>query len=182
MTKKQITPKFGGPKASKHVGAKPPKSEAAKAPKSTPALTAKTTVSVNPLQPPVSTEEIIPLIDVDYKIVDPVIEFNLLEVHNWCHEKFLDKDDMPIWETNLPKYVVPLTHPGQDLITLCQKYYVPDQKEIVNADKEILFYITVESINEILQLQFDPKEVPLSIEALTQLYLGLDFPKRIVIF
>ena len=88
--------------------------------------------------------------DLDYKIVDPLVDFNLLEVHNWCYEKFLDKDDMPIWDTNLPKYVVPLTHPGQALIRLCQKYYVLDQREIVNADREILFSITTKSINEML--------------------------------
>ena len=94
MTKKQMTPKAGGSRPVKPGGSKPPKSEVAKAPKSTPALTAKTTVFVNPLQPPVSTEEIIPLTDVDYKIVDPVVELKLLEVHNWCYEKFLDKDDI----------------------------------------------------------------------------------------
>ena len=33
-----------------------------------------------------------------------------------------------------------------------------------------------------LQLQPDPQAVPLSIEALTQLYLGIDFPKRFMIF
>ena len=96
MTKKQITPKAGGSKPAKPGGSKPPKSEVVKAPKSTPAITAKTIVTVNPVQPPVSTEEIIPLVDVDYKIVDPVIEFNLLEVHNWCHEMFLDKEEMPL--------------------------------------------------------------------------------------
>ena len=62
----------------------------------------------------------------DYKIADPVVEFNLLEIHNWCFDKFLDKDEIPIWETNLPKYVVPVTHPGQDLVRLCQKHYVPN--------------------------------------------------------
>ena len=52
----------------------------------------------------------------------------------------------------------------------------------MNSDKEIPFSITVESINEMLQLQFDPMVVPLSIEALNQLYLGLDSPKRFMIF
>ena len=78
-----MTPKAGGSKPVKPRGSKPPKSEAAKALKSTPAITAKTIFFVNPLQPPVSNEEIIPLIDVDYKIADPMEEFNLLEVHNW---------------------------------------------------------------------------------------------------
>ena len=133
-------------------------------------------MTVNPLQPPVSTEEVIPLVDVDYKIVDPVVEFNLLEVHNWCHEKFLDKEEMPLWNTNLPKYVVPVTHPGQDLVRMCQKYYVPDQRSIVNANREILFSITTESINEMLQLQFDPRAVPLSIEAFNSVIFGIGFP------
>ena len=74
---------------------------------------------------------------------------------------------MPIWDTHLPKYVVPLTHPGQDLVRLCQKHYEPYQRAIVNADIEILFIITAESINQMLQLQSDPQSVPLSIEALT---------------
>ena len=77
----------------------------------------------------------------DYKIADHVVEFNLLEIHNWCFDKFLDNDEMPIWDTNLPKYIVPVTHLGQDLVRLCQKHYVPDQRAIVNADREILFSI-----------------------------------------
>ena len=89
---------------------------------------------------------------------------------------------MPIWETHFPKYVVPLTHPGQYLVRLCQKHYEPNQRAIVNVDREILLTITAESINQMLQLQSDPQSVPLSIEALTQLYLGLDFPKKFMIF
>lgn len=65
MTKKKITPKAAGSKPVKPGGSKPPKTEAAKVPKSTPDITAKTTVNVNPLQPPVSNEEFIPLVDVD---------------------------------------------------------------------------------------------------------------------
>ena len=33
-----------------------------------------------------------------------------------------------------------------------------------------------------LQLQPDPQAVPLSIEAFTKLYIGLDFPKSFMIF
>ena len=142
MTKKQMIAKVGGSKPIKHGGSKRPKSEASKTIKSTPALTTKTTESVNPLQPPIPTVEALPLADMDYKVVDPVVEFNLLEIHNWCFDKYLDKDEIPIWETHLPKYVVPLTHPGQDLVRLCQKHYEPDQRAIVNVDREVLFTIT----------------------------------------
>ena len=151
----------------KPVGSKTLKSEGSKAPKPTPVITAKSVATVNPLQPPVVAVESLPLTDVEYKIVDPVVEFNLLDIHNWCYEKYLDKDEIPIWETHLPKYIVPLTHPGQALIRLCQKHYEPDQRAIVNAEREILFTITAESINQMLQLQFEPQSVPLTIEALT---------------
>lgn len=174
MPKKQST--------SRPAGSKTPKSEGSKAPKPTPVITTKFVVTVNPLQPPVVAAESIPLTNIDYKIADPVIDFNLQDIHNWCYEKYLDKDDIPIWETHLPKYIVPLTHPGQEIIRLCQKYYDPDQRAIVNAEKEILFTITAQSINQMLQLQPDPQAVPLSIEALTQLYPCIDFPKSFMIF
>ena len=50
-------------------------------PKSTPAESSKTDIIVNPLQPPVVNIEHIPLADVDYKITDPIVEFNLLDLH-----------------------------------------------------------------------------------------------------
>ena len=127
MPKKQST--------SRLVGSKTPKSKGSKAPKPTPAITAKSATTVNPLQSPVVAAENIHLIDLDYKIADPIIEFNLLDIHNWCYEKYLDKDDIPVWETHLPKYIVPLTHPGQELIRLCQKYYEPNKRAIENVEK-----------------------------------------------
>ena len=78
MKKKQFTPKAGGSKPVRPGGSKPPKTEAAKVPKSTPVISTKTTITINPLQPPTSNEEVIPLVDLDYKIVDPLVDFNLL--------------------------------------------------------------------------------------------------------
>ena len=65
---------------------------------------------------------------------------------------------------------------------LCQQYYVPEQRAIINANKEVLLTITTKPINQMLQLQLDPQADPLSIEALTKLYISLDFPKRFMIF
>ena len=61
-------------------------------------------------------------------------------------------------------------------------HYVPDQRAIVNKDREILFSIITESINEMLQLKLDPGVVTFSVEELTQLYLELEFPKKFMIF
>lgn len=56
--------------------------EGSKVPKTTPTMTSKTSIVVNPLQPPVIDIEHIPLDDIDYKIADPIVEFNLLDIHN----------------------------------------------------------------------------------------------------
>ena len=86
------------------------------------------------MQPPVVDIEHIPLADTSYKIADPIIEFNLLDINNWCLEKSLDdQEEVHIWEYHFPKYVVPLTHPCQEVIRLCQQYYIPEQRAIVNA-------------------------------------------------
>ena len=74
-------------------------------------MASKSTIVINPLQPPVVDVEHTPLADVDFKITDPMTEFNLLELHCWSQEKSLDQEnDVFIWESNFPKYVVPHTY------------------------------------------------------------------------
>ena len=53
---------------------------------------------------------------------------------------------------------------------------------MVDANKEVLFTIAAESINLMLQLKPYPNAVPLYIEALTKLYIELEFLKRFQIF
>ena len=116
-------------------------------------MASKSTIVINPLQPPIVDVEHTPLADVDYKIIDPITEFNLLELHCWSQENYLDQvDEVQIWESNLPKSVVPHTHQCPEVIKLCQDYYSPDLRAIVNAEKEVLFTITAESIKQMLQL------------------------------
>ena len=88
------------------------------------------------------------------------------------------KDGVSIWDSNLPKYIVPITHQAPDLIRLCQLHYLPNHRCMVNKYREFLFYINVDSINAMLQMSHDPRVVSLSIEDLTQLYLDLHFPTR----
>ena len=83
-------------------------------------MSSKTSIIINPLQPPVVDIEHTPLADVDYKIVDPVVEFTLFDLHCWSYEKSLDQvEEVQIWESNLPKYVVPITHQCPEVIRLC---------------------------------------------------------------
>ena len=98
MTRKHITPKTGGPKAQKYASTKLPLLESAKINKPTPALTSYSTEVVRPLQPHVTSEESSSLIDLDYRIIDATLVFNMFEVHNYFYEKFVKKieNDIPI--------------------------------------------------------------------------------------
>lgn len=169
MTKKQVTPKSGGPKPQKKASAKIPQLESSKLDKPTRALMAESTEVFRPVQPPVISQESSPLVDLDYRIYDPSVEFNLLDVYKWCFGKYVEKNDknIPIWDSNFPKYIVPLIHSAPDFVRLCQSYYLPDQRCIVNKDREVIFYINAESINSMLQLNHDPNTTTLSIEDLT---------------
>ena len=73
-------------------------------------MASKNIVPINSLQPPIVDVEHIPLADIDFKITNIVTEFNLLELHCWSQEKSIDQaDEVFIWESNFPKYVVPQT-------------------------------------------------------------------------
>ena len=87
MTKKRVKPRTGGPKPQKPASSKLPNPKPSNINKPTPALTTDSTEVVRPLQPPVTSKENNPLIDFDYRIVDTTLEFDLLEVHSWFHEK-----------------------------------------------------------------------------------------------
>ena len=91
-------------------------------------------------------------------------------------------DDIHLWESNLPKYIFPQTFQFLEIIRLCQVNDLPNERALVTHNKEILFTIAAESINQMLQIKPRSDEAPLSVEILTELYLKLDFPKRFQIF
>ena len=71
-------------------------------------MVSKTIQTVNPLQPPLLDVDRTPLADKGFKIIDIVTDRNILELHCWSHDKFVDQaDDINLWNSNLPKYIVP---------------------------------------------------------------------------
>ena len=97
------------------------------------------------------------LADKHFKINDTVTDFNLLDIHYWSHDKFIDQDDdTHLWDSNLPRYIFPRTFQFQEIIRLCQINYLPNERALVTPSQEILFTITAESINQMLQIQPKP--------------------------
>ena len=73
-------------------------------------MASQSILSINPLQPHVLDVDHTPLADKDFKISDTVTDFNLLELHCWSHDKFIDQaHDIHLWDSNLPKYIFPQT-------------------------------------------------------------------------
>jgi len=65
---------------------------------------------------------------------------------------------------------------------MCYACYIPSQKTIMSHDHKVLFTITPESINEMLQLQPGPNLTPLSIGDLLDLYPKLNSTRLAQLF
>lgn len=91
------------------------------------------------------------LVDWDFQIKDTASFSYLLKVHYWSKEKILNQnDDIHLWESNLPRYLFPEVHPFVEIIYFCQACYIPSQRAIVTPEKQFLFTIIAESVNQML--------------------------------
>jgi hypothetical protein len=105
----------------------------------------------NPLVPPACDLDHIPMADKDYKFAKPKCEFDFFELHYWMKDIFLyQSDEIGLWESNLPLYMFPQTHPLPKFILKCQAIYLPNQRAIASPTGEIMFTITPDTIDRIL--------------------------------
>jgi len=61
-----------------------------------------------------------------------------------------NSDILGIWESNLPRYYLPSVNVFPDIIHQCCANYDPISKAVMTPSQTIIFYITAESINEML--------------------------------
>jgi hypothetical protein len=101
----------------------------------------------------------------------------------WLKEVFLDQsDEIGLWESNLPLYFFPKIHPFPEFSLKCQAHYIPEQRAVISSSGEILFLITPESIDQMMQIPRDDSASPFNLEILTELYQKMTFPQRAQIF
>jgi hypothetical protein len=82
----------------------------------------------------------------------------------------------------LPLYLFPQIHNFPEFALKFQAHYIPDQKAIVSSSGDILFFITLEDIDQMMQITHLESTSPFNLEILTELYQKMTFPQRAQIF
>jgi hypothetical protein len=137
----------------------------------------------NPFLPPPVDLDRIPLADKDYLIADTRCDFDFADLQSWLKEVFLDQSDkIGLWESNLPLYLFPQIHHFPEFALKCQAHYIPEQRAIVSSSGEILFLITPETIDQMMQISRADSASPFNLKIITELYQKLSFPQRAHIF
>lgn len=140
-------------------------------------------LSVKPVSTAHLDQDHLPLADRDFKIKDTSSASERMKLHFWWKDIFLNHDDdIHLLESNLPLYSFPEVHCLPDIMNYFQTCYIPSQRVVVASNQHLLFTITLESINYMLQVQPNPNLDPFSIEWLLELYNSIDEDKAKKVF
>lgn len=112
------------------------------------------TLNVTPITTPHRDLDHLSLADKDFQIKDLTFKETPLKLHCKYRDNYLNNADrIGLWESNLPKYQFPIVHIFPDIFHQFHANYDPKMRVVMSPDKKFIFTITVESINEMLQLQ-----------------------------
>jgi hypothetical protein len=137
----------------------------------------------NPFLPPPVDLDRIPLVEKDRLITDKNCDFDFSDLQSWLREVFLDQsDEIGLWESNLPLYIFPQIYLFPEFTLKCQAHYIPEKRVVVSSSEEILFLITPEAIDQMMQIPRTNSESPFNLEILIELYQKMTFPQRAQIF
>lgn len=127
-------------------------------------MEAPVALNIAPLNVPHKDLEWLPLTDKDFQIQDLTGDKNHLqafcEIRNSHQSNF---DLYGIWESNLPMYYLPSVNVFPNIIRLCYANYEPVQRAVKTPSGIVLFYITPDSINEMLHFKPIQPLAPLSM-------------------
>jgi hypothetical protein len=133
--------------------------------------------------PPLVNLDKIPLVEKDRLIADTKCNFNFSDLQSWLREVFLDQsDEIGLWESNLPLYLFPQIHHFPEFALKCQAHYIPEQRVFVSSSGDILFLITPEAIDQMMQIPQADSASPFNLEILTELYQKMTFSQTTQIF
>lgn len=108
-----------------------------------------------------------PLADRDYLIQDFVGDRNHLQTFRQLRNSYLSNNDTyGIWESNMPYYFLPSVKIFPEIIRLCAENYEPNQRAVKSPSGSILFHISPESINQMLNFKQTQLLFPFSMNYL----------------
>ena len=77
-------------------------------------------LNVAPLNAPHRELEYLPLVDKDFQIKDLLFSENPLRIYCRCRDNYLKGlDIIGLWESNLPRYLLPSVHIFPEIIHYC---------------------------------------------------------------
>jgi hypothetical protein len=91
-------------------------------------------------------------------------------------------DEIGLWESNFSLYLFPQIHHFPEFALKCQAHYIPNQRAIISSSRDVLFFITPEDIDQMMQILRVDYVSPFDLEILTELYQKMTFPQRAQIF
>jgi hypothetical protein len=119
------------------------------------------------LNPPNKDLEAIPLVDDDALITDFVAPRDHLKTYCQLRNTHSAGSDLyGIWQSNLPTYFLPSVNVFPEIIHLCAENYDQDLRAVKSPSGSILFYITPESIDQMLNYSSNRQLYPFTIDFL----------------
>jgi len=130
-------------------------------------MATQTDLNITPMNSPNKELESMPLADRDYLIQNLVGDRNHLRTFCQLRNNFLRNCDMyGIWESNLAHYFLPSVNIFPEIIHLCAENYEPNQRAVKSPSRNILFHITPDSINHMLNFKQTQLLTPFSMKYL----------------
>lgn len=121
-------------------------------------------LNVAPINAPHRDLDYLSLVDKDFQIKYLTTDKNHLKVFFQSRDNYLNGSDViRLWESNLPIYFLPFVHVFLDIIHQRHANYDLNYRAVMSPNQTILFPITVESINEMLQFHPSQALTPISI-------------------
>ena len=115
----------------------------------------------------------------DFQIKELSGAMNHLQAFCQVRDSYSNNSDIfGIWESNLPIYFLPSIRVFSEIIHQCCANYNPVHRAVMSPSQIVIFYITVESINEMLQFHPTQPLAPLSMGFLLEQASQLKFFKN----
>ena len=101
------------------------------------------------------------------------LESHLITICQFKNSYKNNTDPLGIWQSSMPVYYLPEVNVLPDFIHLCHSRYEPTLREILSPDGSVLFHITPQSINQMLNYEPPQSLVPLTLKHLIDSSLRL---------